>query len=709
MAHWYDRYLKGNRKSASSFWSDEFDYDSDSVKSVMTESEIDTLKKFRLSSARKAIGNFVSIATGKNIPVRFSIGKESYTDGKSVVISGDIDDTEKFDIGVGLALHEGSHILLTDFNVLPNLQTYITKEIEDKGKRVGIYTPYTYIRNILNVVEDRRIDQYIYTNAPGYREYYKKLYDHYFGSKVISEALTSDEWNEETAENYMNRLINIINPDTSLTALKGMRKIWDTLNISNISRLKSTTDSLQVSLEIFNIICESLQPKPFEKEGEEGQPQPQNGDGEGQDGQDNQDGGDSGEESSDGNGESPEDTDGDGEEESRGGSAQSAAGNGAKSGKEKESDKEGKPSDKLSDAKRRKLDKAMRDAKDFLNGQTKKKKITNKMNQEIQAVENDGSELAHAGNDITDGYKNNGKGVDVIVQKNLTVDMLKRSHPLARLRYNSTTKTQELVPVMESSVFSDAERMGIMLGKKLQVMNDSRSTVYNRQRHGKIDRRLVHSLGFDAESVFTQLHVDKYRKANIHLSIDASSSMAGSKWNKTMFTTVALAKAVSMIPNLSMQVSFRFSMDIAPYLVFAWDSRKDHYKKVQQIFPYLRSNGCTPEGLCFEVMDKLIVPSTNDMDSYFINICDGEPAYSNNTMNYVGRVAWEHTKKQVEKFRREGIKVLSYYVSETDNIPSEHSHCYTAFNTMYGKDARFINIKNVVEVANTMNRLFLNK
>ena len=158
MAHWYDRYLgKGSRSQThSSFWSDEFDFDADDYKSVLSESQIDTLKKYRLSSGRKAISNFVTIATGKNIPVSFSTGKESYTDGKRVVISGDIDDAKKFDVGVGLALHEGSHILLSDFKFLEDLfigNKHITDEDIDKGYKVGIADPRGYIKNILNVVE----------------------------------------------------------------------------------------------------------------------------------------------------------------------------------------------------------------------------------------------------------------------------------------------------------------------------------------------------------------------------------------------------------------------------------------------------------------------------------------------------------------------------------------------------------------------------
>ena len=63
-----------------------------------------------LASYRRAISNFVSIVTGESdIKVTFKSNGDSYTDGKSVVISSKLDD-KLFDSTVGLALHEGSHI-----------------------------------------------------------------------------------------------------------------------------------------------------------------------------------------------------------------------------------------------------------------------------------------------------------------------------------------------------------------------------------------------------------------------------------------------------------------------------------------------------------------------------------------------------------------------------------------------------------------------
>ena len=700
MAHWYDRYLgKGSRSQThSSFWSDEFDFDADDYKSVLSESQIDTLKKYRLSSGRKAISNFVTIATGKNIPVSFSTGKESYTDGKRVVISGDIDDAKKFDVGVGLALHEGSHILLSDFKFLEELfvgYKHITDEDIDKGYKVGIGDPRGYIKNILNVVEDRRIDNYIYKSAPGYREYYLKLYNTYFGDKVITEALKSDQWKSETPENYMSRLINIMNPASDLTSLKAMRKIWDVLNLHNIGRLTSTQDAFEVAIKIYRIIVETLQSRPFDKNNPQSQQQQQQS-GNGGEGDQTQGGGE-GDDDEDGDGSAGQiDAEGDGEEDSRGGASISADGG------------DGKDS-KLSDAKQKKLEKILSQQKDFLNGKTKKKKVSAQMQKEIAAVEDSGAELSRVGESVQTRWGAPQKGIDVVVYKKLTQQMLDSESIemyQAHTDYRTKVKTPRLV--IPADKFAAGERMGTILGKKLQVRNEARMTVFNRQRNGSIDKRLVHSLGFDAESVFTQIHIDKFKKANIHLSIDASSSMCGTKWEKTMINTIAIAKAVSMIQNLTMQISFRYTnSDNLPVVLIAWDSRKESYQKIRSIFPYLNASGTTPEGLCFEAIRKLVIPATNDLDSYFVNISDGEPCFSGKSFEYNGEPAYEHTKKEVEKFRKDGIVFLSYFISHVKN--AEHTVSGDAFRKMYGKDARYIDITNVGEVTTTLNKMFLSK
>jgi hypothetical protein len=79
---------------------------------------------------------------------------------------------------------------------------------------------------------------------------------------------------------------------------------------------------------------------------------------------------------------------------------------------------------------------------------------------------------------------------------------------------------------------------------------------------------------------------------------------------------------------------------------------------------------------------------------------DGMPYFG----NYSGESAHKHTKAQVKKMAKEGIKVISYFITGSHGI-SEYER--TAFNAMYGKDAQYINTKKINDVAKSMNRKFL--
>jgi nitric oxide reductase activation protein len=81
------------------------------------------------------------------------------------------------------------------------------------------------------------------------------------------------------------------------------------------------------------------------------------------------------------------------------------------------------------------------------------------------------------------------------------------------------------------------------------------------------------------------------------------------------------------------------------------------------------------------------------------------PMFSNQNFNYYNDVALDHTKNQVNEFRKMGIKVLSYFVGD-----SYGSDGYMKdFKRMYGSDAEFINLKNVTQISKTMNKKFLEK
>ena len=127
---------KDTKQNSNFWWNNNDDVDVDDFLGIDTD-----VKKGKdlvaLAGYKRAISNFVNIVTGRNdIPVTFNSGDDSYTDGKKVVISSNIKD-KNFDSIVGLALHEGSHIKLSDFDFLRNLENNIPEETFLRGEKVG--------------------------------------------------------------------------------------------------------------------------------------------------------------------------------------------------------------------------------------------------------------------------------------------------------------------------------------------------------------------------------------------------------------------------------------------------------------------------------------------------------------------------------------------------------------------------------------------
>ena len=694
----------------SSYWLKDWE-DDDIVIDTMNEVEKKSHDLYKLSSSKRAISNFVNIVTNDQIPVQFSQRGDSYTDGKSVVIGSDIIEPKDFDIAVGLALHEGSHIKLSDFDLLNDIYNLIPSYVKDGAIKKGITNPTQVIKNIWNVVEDRRIDKFVFDSAPGYREYYRKMYDKYFNDKLIDKGLSSDEYTDETIDSYMFRIINIHNKNTKLSALKGLREIYKVIGLGTISRLKTSKDSFEVALKVFQIIMSNL------LSSEDGE-----GDGNGDNNEQN-------EESQGGQGGSNEPRDMTDEEfedlsnsmngsAPAGGSDEPSNGGSGMDVENMPDDMNGTPSDstskdtkssdkvKLTDRQKDLLKKKIQKQEKFMDGDVRKKKITKKDNQNLKAIDESGSEVTNVGSNLQNGWGKVYKGTQCIVVKKLTKSLLESE--MFPMTHNNWWNQKEdgLIKRHYESEVLEGVRIGTILGKKLQVRGEDRNTVFNRQKHGRIDKRMISSLGFGNENVFSYIETDSYKKANLHVSIDASGSMGGDKWTNTLTNVVALCKAVDMIQNLSIQVTFRTTSNNNPYIVMAYDSKIDKFSKIKQMFPTLNPSGTTPEGLCFEAIMKNFLGSTNDMDSYFLNISDGEPYFGNNELYYSGEMAFEHTKKMVKQIESMGIKTLSYYVEQW--VP-ENGEPSRGFKTMYGKGAKLIDVTNVSQITKTMNQLFLTK
>ena len=687
-----DKYTASKTNNYSSFWMND---DWDSRKTSIFDDEDEVVGKPKtdlvaLAGYRRAISNFVTIVTGEsNIKVKFNNNDESYTDGKTVVIGSKLDD-KLFDPSVGLALHEGSHIKLSDFDFLKNLSFNIPTQYKEKGFKKGFNesTVLGHLKNLLNYVEDRRIDNYVFTTSPGYKGYYHSMYEKYFYAKIVDKALTSTEYTEENMESYMFRIINLTNKNTNLDALNGLRQIWKDLDIKNIGVLGNTQLAFNVALNIYSTILDNLKDG-IEETDEDGNKSTKPND------------------ESNGDGESKELSD---EEFERLKDAMSSGD--VKQGHSNGSDIQ------LTDNQKKQLENAIRKQEKFMNGDIQKKKVTKKESKELNTIEASGMTYEDVGKDV--GWTN--KGTKVLVIRKLTKALIEASgdfdsglgilspNKYSRYYYGRNDDSNE-IGFVEKGI-----ALGTRLGRKLQVRGESRDTKWTRLDSGRIDKRLIAELGFGNERVFNTTFTESYSDAILHISVDASGSMSGDKWTNTMISVVAICKAASMIQNVDVVVSIRSTHEMGgrrnrssttvPLMMIAYDSRVDKFTKVKNMFSHIGVAGTTPEGLCFESIMDEIVPTSKDRDSYFLNFSDGMPMFSNNDIDYYYGDALRHTKKMVNEMRTRGIKVLSYYIGDSHY---EREETMGDFKTMYGKDAEFVDVTSVMSISKTMNKKFLQK
>ena len=181
-------FMSFNSNNFSSFWDTSSDSNVDEFLGI-DEDKPKGKDVVALASYKRAIGNFVNIVTGESIPVSFNNNDESFTDGKRVVIGSNLNENN-FDVAVCLALHEGTHIIESDFNLLKQLEMNIPEEIFvlAENKNISRNNVIQMIKGILNYVEDRRIDNKTFKSSPGYKGYYHSMYNKYFYSKNVDKG-----------------------------------------------------------------------------------------------------------------------------------------------------------------------------------------------------------------------------------------------------------------------------------------------------------------------------------------------------------------------------------------------------------------------------------------------------------------------------------------------------------------------------------------
>ena len=683
----------------SSFWlNDDFDTDFTSWNKSGTR-KIKVIDHTKLASTQRAIGNFVNIVTGKQIPVRFQSAESSYTDGKTVTIGTNLEGKD-FDPAVGLALHEGSHIAFTDFDIIKDcnkigshFHSFVTMQGCDPDLNMTL-EQLMIIKDLLNWVEDRRIDYRVYTTAPGYRVYYEAMYDKYFNDTVIDKALELGEKCEEIWDDYLFHIINFTNPNRQLDALKALRAIWNVIDLKNINRLKTTQDALVVSCEIYKLIKNAVAEEESKNQGS----------GQGDEESKNQGSGQ-------GDEESQEQHDSQASRSGQGDDIPEDAENEVVDG---ESDSSSSKSDSsLSPAQQKKLEKAIQKQREFLNDDAKKTgRLSKKDARVVETLRNSGTESREVN---AGGSESAPVPVQTTVIKKLNQAVVMTLSDMFDTYVAEKVFTQGIDPLnTDKWGFRDYQDMhkavtegivlGRQLGRKLQIRNEERSLKSTRLQSGKIDRRLVSSLGFGNDSVFHRIVTDRFKNFFIHISIDASGSMNGKRFENAIKSAVAVAQAASMTTGIRVQISLRGTTgnynSSKSTTLYAYDSAHDKMSKIKTLFPWLKTFGMTPEGIAFESIYRDIKKDAKGDECIFINYSDGMPGGVDGVSYYWNGV--DYTRRVVNKMKEIGIHIISYFIDG-----DSESHSADSFRKMYGQEAEFIDPTSLTKVSRSLNRKFL--
>jgi hypothetical protein len=657
---------------ASSFWLDEFS--SDSKTNVI-----------ELAAYKRAISNFVKILTARDdIKVRYSSGRDSYTDGKDIVISSDISN-KQFDAIVGLALHEASHCKLTDFDRLKGILARLYHRGSDESKaflpdqdicsRVNVseVESILHLKDMINVIEDRRIDYYVMSTAKGYVDYYQSMYDKYFNSSIIDQALLTNQWTKVCMENYFHHIINFTNKNRNLQALPGLSDIWNLINLSDIKRLNNIEDSALLARSVLELIytnvanhnnqsdelkCETPDEMPESNQPDESQDDQSTSN---QPSSDNDDP----------NLDLPN---------------QSKLKNDDDDNDSNDNDQP-KPDKELTPRQQKSLNNAIQKQADFLNGDVSKKKVSESNKSIIESLADTSTSIET----ITDTY---GKTINSIVIRGWSHGNLN----IAQWNYNHVHNISESV--------ASGLRLGSILARKLQTRDEERSIKTTRCNSGKIDRRLLAEIGFGSEKIFENTTIFTSKNSYIHISIDASGSMSGTKWNESIKTAIAIGKAASILKTVECEISIRTTARVYAHVPLTWivyNSKTDNINQLAVKLSGLYASGSTPEGLCFAALQKSIQAESKNKQSYFINFSDGVPAFTSPGFHYGGVSACEQTRSQIQKMTASGIEILSYFIDS--NVYNSNSFQCMNFKRMYGQNAKFINVNEISRLASTINEL----
>ena len=232
------------------------------------------------------------------------------------------------------------------------------------------------------------------------------MYDKYFYSKNVDKGLLSSEYRTEEIDSYMFRIINLHNSNRQLTALKGLKEIYETIDLGRIQRglMKDTNEAFNVACDVMSIILLNIDPivvKDDSDDSQDSDSDSQNGD------------------SQEGNGSGEGNTIPDEE-------LQDMLDSDSVAPSENLSNDDGSESVELSERQKKMLDNHFKKQEKFLDGDVQKTKLTKKESKDIQSIEELGT-YENVGKDVPKNRWDSssvGKGTKCLVVRKLTQSLI---------------------------------------------------------------------------------------------------------------------------------------------------------------------------------------------------------------------------------------------------------------------------------------------
>lgn len=204
----------------------------------------------------------------KGTPYTAYLNKEAGT--KYVHLVDSVLYEEGYESACGTALHEASHVVKSNLKYFDTTDTWFKKRFGEVylSDNLGAQEPEEeldslkenfrphILKTLVNIVEDRRVDAWAYTVAPGYKKFYRAMYELAWNSEDSSKKL--EEADTPSLQSYMTHICFITNDNFKLDRLPGLAKMYEVFDPHRIDRLEETRDAFEVACKLYVLMFREL-------------------------------------------------------------------------------------------------------------------------------------------------------------------------------------------------------------------------------------------------------------------------------------------------------------------------------------------------------------------------------------------------------------------------------------------------------------------